>query len=304
MKALVLKMVFAALVGLVVAGCPSSGDGGAGDGDGADGADAGGDADGINRPPGASLVMAVTATPDQVRPEDSVSYQIIVGNDGIVDLYQVKVVTTKLAQWHNFNEDTVNADCGGFCQNGVQITWSIGHFPVGASRVIPFAPRVYGSEVADNTALRLVASASSLVGVGASATRTVVVRYDPTMTLAVTANRSSVASGEDVQFTLDYSTGSGGTAESATLWTSIPPGMEFVSATEGGQVVGDRVEWSLGNLGRGATGTRQAVLRLSGTPSNGTLLMSEARISATYVADDTGARSAQSANAQAVVPVR
>lgn len=79
------------------------------------------------------------------------------------------------------------------------------------------------------------------------------------MTLTKTAAESTTAA--EVTYTLTYRNAGMGVAYAAMIRDTLPTGASFVSATDGGTEAGGVVTWSLGNVGRGETGTVSVTVR-------------------------------------------
>jgi hypothetical protein len=73
-------------------------------------------------------------------------------------------------------------------------------------------------------------------------------------------------------------TASSAVATNAVLSLPVPPGTTFVSASDGGVLVGSTVQWTLGNLNPGQVGKRDVVLHLDSfaTPETSRVLKLEA----------------------------
>ncbi|WP_146157614.1 DUF11 domain-containing protein [Enhygromyxa salina] len=67
----------------------------------------------------------------------------------------------------------------------------------------------------------------------------------------------------DVEVDVTYVNASAATALDAMLRAQLPPNTTFVSATDGGTLVGDEVVWELGNLGADEIGDRSFKIELS-----------------------------------------
>jgi uncharacterized repeat protein (TIGR01451 family) len=82
----------------------------------------------------------------------------------------------------------------------------------------------------------------------------------PALTLSL-AGPSSTSTAQ-VSYTFTYSNTSGSTVNNPVLTYTLPPGVSFVSASNGGTLSGSTVTWNLGNLAAGATGTRMVTVNL------------------------------------------
>ena len=69
-------------------------------------------------------------------------------------------------------------------------------------------------------------------------------------------------------------------ATNAALELDVPPGLEFVTASDGGSFAQGKVRWSLGTLNPGQVGERRVTFRVSGNVPEGSLLRPEARLDA------------------------
>ncbi len=83
----------------------------------------------------------------------------------------------------------------------------------------------------------------------------------PSISVNKTAPASTAAS--TVTFTISYSNGGPGVALAVVLRDPLPAGTTFVSATGGGTFDGTRVNWNLGNLGVGESGSVSFTVTLS-----------------------------------------
>lgn len=79
------------------------------------------------------------------------------------------------------------------------------------------------------------------------------------MTLAKSAVTSTTDA--EITYTLTYRNVGMGVAYAATIEDPLPSGATFVSASDGGTERGGVVSWSLGNVGRGATGAVTVTVR-------------------------------------------
>ncbi|WP_146658774.1 DUF11 domain-containing protein [Enhygromyxa salina] len=82
----------------------------------------------------------------------------------------------------------------------------------------------------------------------------------PSLNLATAAPAFTMV--PDVEVDVTYVNASAATALDAVLRAQLPPNTSFVSATEGGMLVGDEVVWQLGNLGADEGGDRSFVIDL------------------------------------------
>ncbi len=72
-----------------------------------------------------------------------------------------------------------------------------------------------------------------------------------------------VTTNDTVTYTLSYANAGPGPALGVTIADTLPPGASFSTCTGGCAAAGDKVTWTLGDLGAGATGSVQLVLTLA-----------------------------------------
>ncbi|CAN0586258.1 unnamed protein product, partial [Ectocarpus sp. 12 AP-2014] len=84
---------------------------------------------------------------------------------------------------------------------------------------------------------------------------------------------NSVTAGDDVSYRLDYFNAGNGVASAAVIEDILPPGTDFVSATNGGTEVSPGVvQWNLGTIAPLSGGNVQLTLRtLAGVPDGSTI---------------------------------
>ena len=74
-------------------------------------------------------------------------------------------------------------------------------------------------------------------------------------------NPVQVAAGNTTVLTIDYANIGAGAASSVVLTEPVPSGWTFVSATASGTLANGVVQWNIGNVAAGATGSVQLTLR-------------------------------------------
>jgi hypothetical protein len=82
----------------------------------------------------------------------------------------------------------------------------------------------------------------------------------PALTLSAAGPTTTTSAAATYTFT--YATQSAGTVPNPLLTYTLPAGVSFVSASNGGTLSGSVVSWSLGSLAAGATGTRTVTVNL------------------------------------------
>ena len=245
--------------------------------------------------------MAMTATPDPVRPGELVQYAVTVTNRGVnVAGYTVD------AQVPNYS--TVPAGGigqGGFCvgvanpspcPSGGTVRWTNFSISGGQSATLPFAAMVNtASPPANGTIIRSTATALNGSYSGATAGVDVVVSTAD-LSLGMVNGPSPVFPGGALSYTLHFGNPGGVSTSAAVLTASLPPGTSFATASDGGTVVGGVVQWNVGALASGAVGQRQFVVLVDAAMSNGSVITATADLR-----DASTGRSLARANAAAAV---
>ena len=187
-------------------------------------------------------------------------------------------------------------DGASFCTPGETVSWSLGTLAPGEVRVVRISDAV--STGANDGALLPVEAMVTADGVSAiQATHTVVVsELTPPLQVALAADRNPAAAGAQVSYRVRYSNLSG-SVTADRLRVSLPVGMSFVSASDGGAAEGDVVSWPVA-VGPGSNGARELVAQVGAGLDDGALLRAEARF-----ADSAETASASAAHVVAVSAV-
>lgn len=95
--------------------------------------------------------------------------------------------------------------------------------------------------------------------------------------------------GQTLTYTASFGNATTGTvAQNAVLRMPIPAGTELVSASTGGVVMDDAVEWDLGTLNPGAGGEQQLMVKVADAAVAGTIIAAQAEIEDAAAFDRTG----------------
>lgn len=201
--------------------------------------------------------------PATVAPFANLTYTITYGNTGDADATGVQIADT-LPVGTTF----VSATGGGILINST-VVWAIGTVPAGATglTVDLTVQNTQVSGTVDNVSYNI--SAPGLPVVPGPAVSTQIVA--PTLTISKTAP-ATVATGTNLTYTITYGNPSGVDAPFVSIADTIPAGTVFVSATGGGGVDNNVVDWAIGTVPAGASGLTVSftvqVTALSGTVDN------------------------------------
>jgi hypothetical protein len=259
--------------------------------------------------PSPKLEFDIEINPVPAQPGESVQVLIQATNAGTADLFGVEVETTIPAQVSAF---TLNftagapATCVGdgntsVCSPGERLVWTVGRLAAGNGVTLSMLPAVATGAGAppDGTQISFVATARSNGNVLATEMRNVTVESQRLLDLAVDDDTDPVAPGQALTYRLSFGNGTGSTlAQGTTLRLRLPGGVDFVSASDGGTLSAGVVQWTLGTLSPGQTGSRELVVQVGSALDEGTLLSASAEISdaaahPTFALADTRVRTAQ-----------
>jgi uncharacterized repeat protein (TIGR01451 family) len=241
--------------------------------------------------PANPLEIVVTASPDAVRPGETMDVEITVTNTGPFDRTGVVVTLeipdglTALSEARFF----IGAQCPGnnFCEAQEVATIDIGTLAAGKGETLS-VPFIVAGGTADGTVLSFEARVDDSPGDSRESGASVVVAADREFELTITDSDEPVAPGETFSYRVTYGTlDSGIGASNVTLSLALPEGAIYQSSTNCGTLVGDTVQWVIGNLNPGAGGERKAVLQLDPSVPVGTILETHAWIDDGSVSDGT-----------------
>ena len=247
-------------------------------------------------PAAAQLIVAIEANPGVAVPGEQLEVRVTVANQGGADVAGVILNLLVPAELDVFLTGVATPAASGCtqitnnftCQSGETLIWNFGTISAGQSVTASLTPIVSAAAVgpiAFNPVLNSGPSASASVAIDAG------------LTLDVSLNEAAapVAAGGALAYSLHFGNRSTlDTAPNALLRLPLPAGTTFVSASDGGVFVGGAVEWTLGTLQPGQSGTRSVALAANaGLPRGGSVL-------ATATLSDT---SPQLAQARAVTEI-
>jgi len=247
----------------------------------------------------APLIVSMTLVPDPAEQSELVMGTVTVANQGGADLDNVTVEVTMpqgLANFFLIDVSGAAAECvgvftAGTCSLGEALRWSVGTLSAGASVTLTMPP-VLGPNVPPGTVISFEARARDGANRQAGARESVRVAGTRLLDLAVEDDLDPAAPGDEIRYTLSYGNVGAGIAGAVTLSVPLPEGTALSAALDGGVLVGDSVEWSLGALTPGATGTRRLWLLASPSLVDGSVIGLTARIDdssgqRTRASDDT-----------------
>ena len=224
--------------------------------------------------------ISISATPDPVKPGERVFYTVTITNRTANTVNGWLVSATVPDHTTVIWSDRSGGNCSSLstCGPGATISWNIPNLGAGQSESVTFAALVDSVNAPPNgTLLHSVATvASNNAGGGASASSDVVVSAAPPMLMGLVDGPDPAAPGAPLTYTLTYGNPSGVTSPAGVLSMAVPTGTTFSSATAGGTLVGNTVQWTIGALASGASGQRQLAVQVDAGTANGSVVLGTA----------------------------
>lgn len=235
---------------------------------------------------GSPLSVSLLAVPDPIRPGEVLATELTVHNSGTANLNGTRIDVRIPEGMETFPQALTN---GGTCSTSLQCaprdvarynTTTVGP---GRSLSVRVPPRV-APGTAPGTLLRLLTrvndrGGASTQGRDSLLTRTIVVDPATPFDLVLTESSDPTLPAQTMDYTLHFGNVTAIDATDAILRLHLPAGVYFVSSQDGGVAVGDDlVEWELGTLAAGRTGSRTVTVVVDALPE-GTALRARATLS-------------------------
>ncbi len=210
---------------------------------------------------------------------ESVTYTLTVANDGPSPAAAVTLVDSLPA-----GLTFISASDGGTASGGA-VTWSLGDVGSGSSlpRTVTVKAGAAGAQV--DVARVTSATADPDTGDQRATFTTTVAEPAPMADLSVEKSGPVTATvGESVTYTLTVANGGPDAAAAVTLVDSLPAGLTFISASDGGTASGGAVTWSLGDVGSGSSLPRTVTVKAGAAGAQ----VDVARVTSATADPDTG----------------
>lgn len=219
--------------------------------------------------------------PDPVRPGEVLQTEVTASNSGSSNLsvrFELRIPTGTDAFAQTLS---AGASCSAItlqCAPATVGRWHGGVLVPGDSASIQLPPRV-SAATADGTLLRLHARVADLSQNAKDSvlSRTVIVDGDTPFDLSVNESDDPVIPGQMMDYTVHFGRRGPAAASDSQLRLELPPNVFFVSSPDGGVDVDNVVQWDLGMLADGDSGSRVATVVVDAVPP-GTPLHARATI--------------------------
>ncbi|MEM7585286.1 MAG: hypothetical protein AAF560_17985 [Acidobacteriota bacterium] len=223
-----------------------------------------------------ALELALEINPDPARPGSLVDAQVSVSNPSAS---ATGSLTLRLFWPEGIGSTpftTGGGGCSGSCSEGEYLQWTLGVLGAGASLTVGFNENLLsGTDSGEIIPFEF----ELLEGARPARARShsLRVQADSPLSLAVDPLSDPVPPGDTLVYEVVYGNDGTASAENVVLTFPLPPGTQFLSATEGGVFSGGQVSWDLGTLAA-QDGGRQRVAVGVGTLPTDTLLEVDAAV--------------------------
>ncbi len=231
-----------------------------------------------------ALKLAMVVGPDPAAPGEQLDIEVTVSNTSASPL---TAVTLELRWPHEIAPNLTGqgtSSPGGCtqilnnfgCSAGEFAEWTLDTLAAGQSVTVSYSAALTAAPNGSIVEFEAVAqSAATLEQVRAG--RAVAVDASRPLELGLHEALDPLAAGDDLAYTLSFINRSRAyTAPNALLRFPLPIGTTLVSATDGGAFNDGAVEWSLGSLPPGRSGTRGVVLATNAGLVTGSLIQADA----------------------------
>ena len=232
------------------------------------------------------LQLSIEANPNPTRRNSQTNqgevtnWELTVANNDAFTRFGVVLTGRVPPNFEQIFETEFDGNCNGTtCTAGEEVTWTLGNIPAGQSVTVNIQPRV-SSIATGGILLSLMATARDTAGLQTRQTDTIRVQNDAIYDLSLAEDSDPAIAGSQLTYKLTY----GYRADAASVSNSVvrfplPVGTTFVSATEGGILNSNTVEWALGFLNPGEGGTAEVTVTLDGGLSAATVIEAAAEVS-------------------------
>ncbi|MBK7952236.1 MAG: DUF11 domain-containing protein [Deltaproteobacteria bacterium] len=234
-------------------------------------------------PAAAQLSIAIEANPGVALPGEQLEIRVTVSNPGGSDVAGVILSLPIPAEVNTFLTAVATPVAGGCtqitnnaaCQSGETLIWSLGTIAAGQSITASLSPTVAAGAIGP-------IAFDPVLNSGSTASASIAVNAALALDVSLHEAADPIAAGDALAYTLHFGNRSASNAApNALLRLPLPANTTFVSASDGGVLNGGAVEWSLGTLAPGQSGTRDVVLASGAGLARGALVLASAELSDT-----------------------
>jgi hypothetical protein len=223
--------------------------------------------------------IAITATPDPVRPGELVQYVITTTNRSAAPRPMVVALSVPNRLTVASAAISRGGGCSGAstCVPGSGIGWNLGTVGAGQSATVQFSALVSTTDVPPDGTILTLGPAAGYTDIAGGANGSVDVRVSSArLSLGMVPASGPAVPGNALSHVVEFGNPGVVSSPALTLAVPVPAGTSFVSATGGGVLVGNTVQWRLGALPPGGAGQRGFVVQIDPTLASGSLVTASA----------------------------
>ncbi len=235
------------------------------------------------------LLLAMEVLPEPAGEGEYLDMAITVSNSSLFDRSEVVLqfrYPEHLASLNNTRlSDSGYASYGYSVEFGEFVTWNLGTLPAGTSKTVTLPPMIEADTPA-GTLIKIAPCVYDSSEQLSRISRCISVENNRVLELVATADAESVPPGEEFKYTLTYGhTATSAVASDMKMELPLPNGVSFVSATGGGTLADDVVQWDIGTLYPGQIGRVQLTVAVDASMALGGLLQAQAVLRSTSQPD-------------------
>ncbi len=223
----------------------------------------------------AAIRVDVSASPSPARPGETLDVEFTVTNDGPGSVTDVSLILDYPSGLNSINPFPFGGSCPNSCDAGEQATFAIPSLNAGEGRTFSLPSQVAAGTIDGSIIVFDVEVFDDLIS-QATGTASIAVLSGRGLELALVENVDPVPSDGVLVYTLTYGlldTASG--VSNGVLSMTVPSGTNFISATDGGTLNANVIEWALGPIGPGQSGEVQVTVQVNGL-GEGSIIEAEA----------------------------
>jgi len=232
------------------------------------------------------LQLAIDANANPAKPDEALAVALTVSNSSSFDRagvvlrlrYPVGLQPLSQAAISDGGFCTASVSNNGACDVTEILSWSLGTVAAGTDVTVNLPPQI--AVIAAGSLITWDAEVTDSTGVVSTAAEAVEVLANRALELSLNeVTQTPVQPGGELIYQLSW--GYSATSTSATgvvLSLPVPAGLTFVSADNGGTLVGDTVQWTLGTLNPGRVGERRVVFAVDSDQAPGSSIKAEATL--------------------------
>ena len=207
------------------------------------------------------------------------NYQFTVVNTDPFTRFGVDLTMTYPQAFNTTFESEFDGDCGSTtCTATERVIWSLGNIQAGGARTVDLPP-VIGSNRVDGELVDLFMVAVDDQGTQTRQLDTVRISSAADYNLSLVEDADPITAGELISYEITYGYRETAPVVSDTILRfTLPTGTSFVSASGGGVLNGNVVEWPLGFQSPGDGDLRTVTVQVDGGVEAGTVLEASAEI--------------------------